>query len=174
MSENKTHFIGHWMIVGLSGSGKTTLNVLLANVLADNDKPVYVLDPHLESRWEVDFLTDNPDAFLRQAQSTQKSILIIEEAGDMIGHYGKNMNWLATRSRHNGHLCFFSAQRANQIDPTTRNNCRNVIAFEQVASDAKILYENFNCPALLKAPELNPGEAIVYVKGTGPLKIKIF
>jgi GTPase SAR1 family protein len=168
-------WIGHFLVVGLTGTGKTTLLVNLSNDLIDAKMPVAVLDPHLEERWDVDYLTDSPSDFLSYAKQTRiPHILIIEEAGETIGRYGGDMNWFATQARHGGHIVLFCAQRTSQVDPTTRNNCRNLIAFEQNPKDAQLLYETFNNRLLLKSADLKIGEFIVFVKGQQAKKLTLF
>lgn len=76
----------------------------------------------------------------------------------MIGRYGQSMNRLATTSRKWGHRCHFIAQRAKQIDVTTRTQCSNVFVFKQSLDDTKELAKEFVADGLKQAHKLKKGE----------------
>lgn len=78
----------------------------------------------------------------------------------MIGRYGGAMNKLATRSAHLGHRCFFIAQRAKQIDNTTRANCQNLIIFKQSLTDTKDLANEYVDDLINEAHKLETFEYI--------------
>ena len=120
---------------------------------------VLVLDPTgYASLWDADFVTKDPQEFLRIVFASKRCMVIVDESGDMIGRFGGEMNKLATRAAHNGHRCFFITQRAKQIDPTVRGNCENIITFAQSPDDAKQLSIDFVDEELKKAPSLAKGE----------------
>lgn len=116
---------------------------------------ILVLDPTgYASLWDADFVTSDPHEFLDVVFASERCVVIVDESGDMIGRYGGEMNKLATRAAHNGHRCFFIAQRATQIDPTVRGNCENVITFAQAVPDAKQLAIDFVDDKLKEAVNL--------------------
>lgn len=146
---------------------------MIASEYIDKGFQVGVLDPHLDPGWDADFLTDKQEDIIYYADSTTKNLLIVDEAGEMIGRYGRTMNRLATMGRHRGHKCMFLAQRAMQLDPTTRSQCTHVIAFEQCKKDAILLSDDFNCEEFLEAPRLQQGEAIIRRKGFPVSRMKL-
>lgn len=127
-----------------------------------------VLDPDKRSEWNADFITTNPEEFLEVVFANTGCAVFVDESGDMIGRYGGAMNRLATTSRKWGHNCHFIAQRAKQIDPTTRTQCSNVFVFKQSLDDTKELAREFVADELKNAHILRKGEYLgkIGVDGT--------
>ena len=117
-----------------------------------------VLDPDKRKEWQADFITDDPDEFLKTVKINTRCALFIDESGQMIGRYSGAMQWLATNSRKWGHKAHFIAQRAKQIDPLVRTQCTNLFLFKQSLDDSKELSRDFVCDELRGAHNLMQGE----------------
>lgn len=139
-----------------------------------------MLDPLLDPRWKLDaadnttFITANPEKFLQVVWNNQGCIVVVDEAGEMIGKYSDVMNRLATRGRHFGHKCFFITQRAKQISTTIRAQCSEVAIFKQSLDDTKDLANEFVEPMINQANTLEKGEFIYVRDGQKTLKLNIF
>jgi hypothetical protein len=117
-----------------------------------------VLDPDKRSGWQADFLTDDPAEYLEVVKVNQGCALFIDESGQMIGRYAREMAWLATNSRKWGHKAHFITQRATQLDTTVRNQCTTIFLFKQSLNDTKILANEFVSDDLEAAHTLSQGE----------------
>lgn len=143
----------HCLYLGMTGSGKTTLAKAAARRFRAQGYGVLVLDP-LGSDWQADFQTDDSDKFLAVAAKSQRCAVFVDESGEMIGHYEKDMFWLATRARHYGHSCHFITQRAAQLSPTVRDQCSRMFLFRVSARDADILANEWAEPRIKTAAQL--------------------
>ena len=148
----------HVLILGITQTGKTTLAFRLAQKYKAANVNVLVLDPDKRSGWNADFLTDNPAEYLEVVKVNQSCALFIDESGEMIGRYAKEMAWLATNSRKWGHKAHFITQRATQLDPTIRNQCTTIFLFKQSLNDTKDLANEFCSEELEMAHTLAAGE----------------
>lgn len=149
----------------MTESGKTTL---ARNKLAPRYRakgiPVLVLDPYISSSWHADFITDNPDEFLRVAKESKSCALFADECGHYMDlGYSDVLRWLATNSRHFGHNSHFISQRAQHLKPTIRDQCTNIFLFKQSFDDARELCKNFAADELINAPNLKKGEYLAKV-----------
>jgi hypothetical protein len=148
----------HILILGITQTGKTTLAFKLAEEYHAAGVNVLVLDPDKRSGWKADFLTDDPQEYLEVVKLNKSCALFIDESGQMIGRYAKEMAWLATNSRKWGHKAHFITQRASQLDPTVRNQCTTIFLFKQSLSDTKDLANEFVAEELEQAHTLEQGE----------------
>lgn len=156
-------FIGHTLVVGITGTGKTTLVRKLAAELSRN-KPVLVLTPCIDDDWSFASLVSSDLEFFSQVVFANKNcIVIVDEGAEMAGQFDKLAVPLASRTRHNGHICFFLAQRPTMINKSIRGNCRNLFCF-QVSKDETIeLNRLFVNDVVFEAPSLREGEYIAIV-----------
>lgn len=152
--------MAHLLIVGMTDSGKTTLATELCRKYREAGIGTIVLDPILDSRWQADILTDDRDYFLQIVSNpaTRGCAIFIDECGEMIGHYKREMFFLATRGRHYGHNCQFITQRAKQLSPTVRDQCGYLALFSCSLDDTIEMARNFNRPELKNANILKKGE----------------
>ena len=148
----------HVLILGITETGKTTLAFKLARKYKERGIGVLVLDPDKRQEWQADYITDDPEQFLRVAKVNTSCALFIDESGQTIGRYSGAMQWLATNSRKWGHKAHFITQRAKQIDPLVRTQCTNIFLFKQSLDDAKELSRDFVCDDLKAANTLLKGE----------------
>jgi hypothetical protein len=148
----------HVLILGITQSGKTTLAFRLAAMYKRKGWGVLVLDPDMRKEWNADFMTDEPETFLKWVKANKSCAVFVDESGLMIGRYSGTMAWLATNSRKWGHRSHFIAQRATQIDPLIRNQCTKVFLFKQSVVDSKILASEYVCEELKNANNLKAGE----------------
>jgi len=148
----------HVLILGITQTGKTTLAFNLAHKYSEAGINVLVLDPDKRTGWGADYLTDDPEAYLEVVKVNQSCALFIDESGQMIGRYAREMAWLATNSRKWGHKAHFITQRATQLDTTVRNQCTTIFLFKQSLNDTKILANEFCSDYLEAAHTLNQGE----------------
>jgi hypothetical protein len=116
---------------------------------------VIVLDPLSDPDWPCDFKTKDKHEFLEVVKSNQECILFIDESGQEIGRYNDEMFFLATQSRHWGHISYFISQRAQSINKTVRDQCSNLYAFCLSKTDGDILYNEY-CQEELKKIHLLP------------------
>lgn len=143
----------HNAIAGISGAGKTRLaKTKLVPYWLSRRVPVLVCDPNMASDWPpVQMLTDDPYKILRLLQCSQGCVFFMEECDETIRASAKQereLKYLATRSRNDGHLGYFSSQRLRQIPPSYRNQCSTGYIFQQTPEDAEVCYSLFNQPAL--------------------------
>lgn len=152
----------HGLIVGVSNTGKSTLAFELARAHQRRSEPVLVLDPNNDPRWPADYKTTDPERFLAVAKRSQRCALFVDEAGKAIGRGAKAqaMAWLTTTARHWGHRTFLIAQRAQQVEPTLRDQCSEAFVFRQSLRDAKLLADQFADETLLQAATLPQGTFI--------------
>lgn len=156
-------------------SGKTTMAKRLVKQKREmTNRGILVLDPCLDPEWGADYLTDDKAEFLRVVKENRSCDLVIDESGETIGRYAKEMAFLATRSRHYGHTSTFIAQRAAQIDRNVRDQCTTLILFSVYKADAQSLAETFNDDLLLGAAELEAGGCFIKERFKPARKINIF
>lgn len=146
----------HSLIIGMTGSGKTTIATQMSSAYRRKNIKVIVLDPMLDPRWDADFITHDRGKFLYilQHPETVNCAVFVDESSTMIGHYRKEMFWLATQSRHRGHNVHFICQRAKQISPNVREQCQYLFMFNSSIDSAKELANEFNRIELIRANEL--------------------
>lgn len=167
--------IGHTLIVGKTMSGKTTLAKKLVNGASSEGVPLLVLTPFAEdATWQADFVTDDPEKFLKMVFNTTRCQVVIDEAGETIGQFDKSMNKIATRGRHYGHQAFFIAQRPTMINVNTRTQCTNCFCFMQWGTESKELVKDFADALFVEAPNLKQGECIAKVGYKPAFKLNVF
>lgn len=151
-------------------SGKTTLAKKLLHKKRDTTgRKLLVLDPNLDPSWQADFMTKDAKEFLEVVKSEKSCELAIDESGEMIGRYAKDMGFLATRSRHYGHTATFIGQRAQQIDTNVRDQCSRFFVFSISKKDSQTLAEDLVDDEILSAYELPQGECL-FKKKFSPIK----
>lgn len=134
-----------------------------------------VLDPFLDPEWNADFITSNPENFLDVVwHKSRGCIVIVDEAGSMVGKFNKVMDELATRGRHWGHKCIFIVQRPKLISTTIRTQCTDIAIFKQSKNDTKDLADEFVEDMINDAHTLNDGEFILVKRGNPPQKLNAF
>lgn len=150
----------HCLITGITESGKTTLAVQLAQGYRDLGINVIVLDPLRDARWPANFQTAYQESFLNILLNpdTRSCAVFVDESGEEIGRYNKEMFWLATRGRHYGHNAHFITQRVVDLNKTVRAQCRYLYIFNSNVDDCMALSKDFNRPEILQATELKKGE----------------
>ena len=134
----------HSLIVGQTGTGKTTLACRLVAEYARRGIHSVVLDPILDGRWPTRWLTADPEEFTSWAATSRSCALWIDESGETIGQYHRELFWAATRARHLGHLSHFLTQRPAQLSPTVRNQCSRLYCFGlQSLNDCKSVAQDW-------------------------------
>jgi len=150
----------HALIVGTSGSGKTTFARKLASSALDKGRRVLVYDVMLTDWPEGCEVFDDEHDFSQAAHRSRNALLIVDEAGEVIGRSNYELFWLATRSRHLGASAVFITHRPSQLAPVIRDNCQILILFASPSSTGKMLAEEFNFPALENCTMLRVGQYI--------------
>jgi len=148
----------HTLIVGTSGSGKTTFARKLAHAALDKGRRVLVYDVMLTDWPEGCEVFDDDHDFSQAAHRSRNALLIVDEAGEVIGRSNYELFWLATRSRHIGASTVFITHRPSQLAPVIRDNCQVLILFSSPASTGKLLAEEFNEPTLEACTRLRVGQ----------------
>jgi len=141
----------------MTESGKTTLATKLAQRYEAEGFGVLVLDAMRDPRWPGQVFTDR-DEFLDVVTRSRRCMVFVDEAGEAVGQYERQMFWLATRGRHAGHSCHFITQRAQQLSPTVRLQASYLGLFNCGASDARLLSDEWNRPELREANTLAKGQ----------------
>lgn len=144
----------HSLIVGITTSGKTTLAKQMASSYRRKGRPVLVHDVLL-SKWDADFVTDDMSLFMKNAQENHNCMLFIDESSEAIGRYNRETFWLATRSRHQGHVAHFILQRYADINKTVRDQCSRLFTFRISTYDAKCLCDDWANEKLIGASRLD-------------------
>lgn len=144
----------HVLILGMTESGKTSLAKQLAAQYKAQGIGVIVLDPLHDPGWNADIQTGNSDAFLDAVKKSRSCAVFIDESGEMIGQYNKEMQWLATRARHYGHNSHFIAQRGAQLSPNIRDMCGHLFVFNISRVDSELIAREWNRDELLEANKL--------------------
>jgi len=119
---------------------------------------VLVLDPFLSKEWKADFISNQPEKFMAVVRRSNTCGIFVDECGGWCRTHERDIEWLATISRHFGMNCHFITQRAAQISPTIRTQCENIILFKQGFQDTKYLVQEFVAAELEAAQTLNKGE----------------
>lgn len=156
-------------------SGKTTLAKKIVKRKCElTDRPLLVLDPNLDPDWDADFMTDDPMKYKDVVKANKGCELVIDEAGEMLGRYAKDMGFLGTRSRHYGHVATFITQRAQSLDRNVRDQCSRFFIFSIARSDCKIFAEDLVDDELLNAYDLAQGEYYAKMKFKKAVKLNAF
>lgn len=151
----------HVLILGITDTGKTTLAFKLAASYKRKGNLILVLDPDKRKEWNADFITDDPEIFLKYCKANTNCALFIDESGLTVGRYSGAMQWLATNSRKWGHKAHFITQRATQLDTNVRSQCTALFLFKQSPQDSKVLAQEFVCDEFRLAHKLKKGEYLV-------------
>lgn len=148
--------MAHIFVCGMTMSGKSFVAKEIARRVRRAGRAVLLLDPIGDVSWPCTWRTDDPERFLAKAKASQGCLLVVDEAGEALGRglQARGMQWLVTRSRHNGHRALICAQRATQIEPIFRDNCETLLLFSVFSDSAAIWAESFNDRELLNAPTL--------------------
>lgn len=128
-----------------------------------------MLDPYASSAWNAEFVTKDPDLFIETVKASRSCAVFVDECGIWVNDgFIDLLQWLATNARHYGHNVHFISQRAQQLNPTIRDQCSHLFLFKQSFDDAKSLTRNFATDDLLAAPSLKAGEYLgkVGIDGT--------
>jgi hypothetical protein len=161
----------HILAVGRSYCGKSTLFRHIAKAHRKAGRGSLIWLPRMDEKWKTEvraqFMTYDGQKFLEVAKKNTKKILVVEDAANQIGRYARDFGWLATDSRHNGHLALFGTQRLTGLDPIIRDNCSYIYGFTCSYSNAKILASDFVCDEFLKCPNLPLGSYIYLDLMTG-------
>jgi hypothetical protein len=119
-------------------------------------------------------MTDNPEDFKKIVKANTNCNIVVDESGEMIGRYAKDMGFLATRSRHYGHIATFISQRAQSIDRNVRDQCTRFFIFSQSKADGKLLAEALVEDEFLKCHELVAGECFAKIRFKPAVKLNVF
>jgi hypothetical protein len=165
---------GHSLFVGKTMHGKTQLAKRMAKYFSDAGTPVLVLTPFVQDNWDADYITDDKEDFLNMVFSHTDCLVVVDEGGEFADKHDKTMYTLATRGRHNGHLCFFIAQRANMVHVNIRTQCSNLFIFRSSINDCRMLANDFAVLNLDDAAKLPAGKCLAVMDGREPFKIEVF
>lgn len=173
-------FIGHVLVTGKIGSGKSTLvRKYLVPQWRSKGVPVLALDPIGQFAPPVsDWWTPDPYEFLACAKASHRCLLVIDECQETIGKSVKleqEMAYLATRSRNDGHLAIFIAQRPMMIPPDYRCQCAHVYAFHQKSKRERCtLRDEWGDEAFMLCDQLRPGECLYCRSFAPPVRLTVF
>lgn len=146
----------HALITGTTGSGKSVLARSLCRQNYNAGVGVLVYDPH-QANWKADFVDRDFDVFCRRVNNSKNCLVVADESGD-VGRHNKDLEHLATQSRHNGHDMVFISQRIQQLSVTVRENCAELFLFRSSVAAGRILSDSWICPDLEDAHTLGVGD----------------
>ncbi len=162
--------MGHGLFIGMSESGKTTLAMQIAATLRQR-WTIAVLDGRRTPAWQklAHFWARTPAElkhylFVTARAEKKRCMVFIDEAGSYCGVHQKENHDFATQGRHDGHSVFFISQRATQIAPIIREQCKWLYLFHSSETNARLLKEDFNKNEILDAPNLDQGEYLYIQK----------
>ena len=163
--------LSHALITGMTTSGKSTLAKEVCSQYRARGVKTIVLDPIRDRSWFelADYCTSYSDDFLDVVLSSERCAVFVDEAGDSIGQYNREMFVLATKARHKGHRSHFITQYPQQIAPTVRGQCEHLYAFALNNDAAKCLSKDWNKPDILTCSDLDKGHYI-YAPKFGPVR----
>ncbi len=135
-----------------------------------------MLDPYRSSKWNATYITTDPHAFCQVVKRSRSCALFVDECGQWVENgFEAQLKWLATNSRHYGHNCHFITQRAAQVSPTIRDQCRNTFVFFQSFQDCKLIARDKGADEFLEGARLNEGEYLGKIGLSGKVyKAKVF
>lgn len=140
-------------------------------------RPVVVLDI-LRQPWGATAQTDDPYHFLDIMQRNTGAVGVWDECGTMLDSEPKlrrDLQWLATVSRNNGHTMYFLSQRFYLIPPTFRYQCTHGFLFRLRGRDAIEAAQLFPDPGLESMlPTLGVGECIITKPMEKAVKTRFF
>lgn len=161
----------------MTGSGKTTLAKRLIPEYRKAGTPAIILDPMRDPHWgitEQDFQTHEPEIFLTKMYQSRRCALFVDEGGESIGRYSREMGVVTTRSRHFGHKTHIITQRPSQIDRTVRDQCTELYLFRVGFQDAKTLAEEFGYQEIRDANNFEQGQFFKLSRFNPPILFNIF
>jgi hypothetical protein len=107
--------------------------------------------------WAPGCYTDWPD-FRAAVHAAEPSYVFIDECLTLSKTRGPDLEAFAVAGRHMGHRFCFISQRYVGLIPTIRDQCKMLACFAISNRDAKILSEDWNDDAILKAHNFQLGE----------------
>ncbi len=158
----------HALTVGQTLSGKTEINKRLCNWYLERGIGCVVLDPMNDPDWNKEGhenfrLFTDPEEFLefvKDPDQCLQCVIFVDEAGMILNKFADKFEWLTCQSRHHGHRCNIIAHRAENVSKTIRSQCSTLYVFNINPEDARIYARDFNCPAIMEAPNLPQGHYI--------------
>ena len=166
----------HVLILGMTESGKTTLAKRLIAEYSAKEISSIVLDPinHEANNWGADYVTNNPQEFLKVYWESKCCAAFFDESADYCGRHDKDFILTATKGRHWGHINHYLAQRGTLISNTVRDQCGRIFLFASSLNDCKTHADEWNCPEFLKVPSLPKGTCYTKTRFGEPALIKLF
>lgn len=125
----------------------------------------------MDNQWSrngASLVTDDMNKFMESAKKSKGCMLFVDESGEMIGRYKDETFWLATRSRHLGHVSHFISQRYVDVSKTVRDQCSHLITFRVANDDAKYLATIWAQPELELASKLDKYQFIYCTRFSKP------
>jgi hypothetical protein len=97
---------------------------------------VAVCDP-LGYRWPASFVTTDIYRLLAWAKSNRDALLLIDEPGLTPLDKDKDLKWLYTTSRHQGHVCYCAMQDFTQVNKGARKQFTQLYLFRCHPAEAE-------------------------------------
>jgi len=169
--------MAHSLILGMTQSGKTTLARRMVKDYSRKGISCLILDPLKDPAWKkagARYVTDDGEHFLTVVLRSQSCAIFVDESGEAIGRYARDLKALATRSRHYGHNAHFLSQRAVDVDKTVRDQCANLFCFRVSKKDAETLANEYGYEELLGCSVLDQGEFIACGRFKKPQRLRLF
>jgi hypothetical protein len=163
----------HTAVLGLTGSGKTHAAKCIARSLRRAGWGTIVLHKPGE-HWGDDcasWKTDDPQRFARQYWRCRNVAAFMELADADVPKYDEEFRAMFTRGRHEGRHNFYLSQRAAQVHPDIRENCKSLLLFMATKNGAKLWADEKGDERLLNLPiplEIIPPEIKAHIDPQNP------
>jgi hypothetical protein len=111
-----------------SKGGKSHLLRHLARQFRRAGNDVLFCDP-LGYAWPATWVTTDLHALMAEAKRRRNCALFIDEAGMTALDHDKDLKWLYTTSRHQGHVCYVAMQDYTQVAKGIRKQFTQLFLF---------------------------------------------
>lgn len=119
--------------------------------------------------WPADKITSDKATFLKWFwEDFEDALVIIDEGGETVGLYDKDMVWVFTRGRRRLHDVVLIAHGPGMVNKTIRGQCTSAYIFNLSSEEAGDIARTLDAPMVKDAPTLEPGEFIHVPKPPRP------
>jgi hypothetical protein len=167
--------MAHVGIFGTTESGKSTLARYFLSMNSAAGRGTLVLDPVCDPAWKkagADYVSDDPDEFLRVVKSNPNCSVYVDESGD--SKKDDRIRRMASQYRHAGHNITYIGHRIIDVQPAVRTCLSAVFLFLAPKKDGQLVADDFVDNGLLQCDRLVMGEYLYKRKGAPLQKGDIF
>ena len=167
----------HYSLTGVCTCGKSiALKEIIIPGHRAAGRDVLVLDP-LNAEWRhATRVTTDPMAFVAALKKSWNCIGIVDEIRVFYDDYEARagIEWCFFAGRNRGHLMYCAAQRMKMIPPNIREQCGNLLLFNQNARGLADIAEDHNQPDAVLAATLPRGQCLICKPMQVPIWYEVF